>query len=182
MLDKILKELAKQVIEQMQEQSPAKRPPPGPPRGNARETMRRPPGNRPRSLQELRGAAKPARVNSPLDAEVIEATAVTPARSVESVADHVSRHLDSSAIASHASQLGDSVAREQQQLSQHVSQALGSGPQGNLARGRATGGETVVAQLADSESVAAQIARSLSSPQQIRTAFILGEILKRPEF
>ncbi|MFM7843119.1 MAG: hypothetical protein ACKPEY_02655 [Planctomycetota bacterium] len=98
----------------------------------------------------------------------------------ESVGDHVARHLNNSSIAEHAAHLGESVTREQQQMAQHVSQSLGAGPRGNLGRGGA--GEIVEARLLEPLTLAEQIAQSLSSPQQIRTAFILGEIMKRPDF
>lgn len=138
--------------------------------------------NRPSSNAPQRGdaASERHRQRSSNQVPTADETIVVGIPVSESVEEHVARHLDNSSIAEHTSHLGESVAREQQQLAEHVNQSLGKGPRGNLGRGAA--GEIVDARLLEPLTVAEQIARALSSPQQIRTAFILGEIMKRPEF
>ena len=118
---------------------------------------------------------------TPLEAEVVEAEPVTG----DDVAEYVERHLDSRRVTEHASHLGQEVAQAQDALAAHQRQLFGSGPKGNLAKtgpDTSTTGTAPSVKVDQSPSAAREIADLFRSPQDLRTAFILSEILRRPEW
>ncbi|MFO0903284.1 MAG: hypothetical protein U0939_09810 [Pirellulales bacterium] len=129
--------------------------------------------------------AQPARpLPGPLvAAEAVEVEPVTG----DDVAEYVARHLDSRRVTEHAAHLGEDVSRAQAQIQEHQRQLFGAGPQGQLAA-RAAAGDGSTSSVApkvtkaEPSDMAKNIASSLRSPESVRTAFILGEILQRPQW
>ena len=112
---------------------------------------------------------------------MVEAEAVTG----DDVAESVARHLDSSRVTEHAAHLGKEVIQTQDSLAAHQRQLFGSGPKGKLAKSgpdTSTTGTAPTVTTDQSPSAAREIAALFRSPQDLRTAFILSEILRRPEW
>ncbi|MFO0868731.1 MAG: hypothetical protein U0935_07240 [Pirellulales bacterium] len=114
-------------------------------------------------------------------AEIVEAEPVTG----DDVAEYVAQHLDSRRVTEHATHLGEDVARTDQQLASHQRELFGSGPRGRLGKSgpdKSATGEAPQVEQAQQNSIARDIAQLLQSPQELRSAFILGEVLRRPEW
>jgi hypothetical protein len=106
-----------------------------------------------------------------LDAEIVDAA---PVRRRAAVAKHVATHLDTSDVTARAAQLGAEVgladekveARLHQRFDHDVSRISDPEDKAGAAAGAA---------------FAARIAELFRSPQSIQQAFILNEIINRPE-
>ena len=129
--------------------------------------------------------ARPARpVSGPVvAAEIVEVEPVTG----DDVAEYVDRHLDSRRVTERASHLGEGFNRAQDEMQKHQRQLFGSGPQGRLAAGSSassgsTSGEAPIVAQAEKSNMAKSIGAALRSPDGVKTAFILGEILQRPKW
>lgn len=116
------------------------------------------------------------------DVEVVDAESV----GTESVANHVQKHLDTGEFQSRTGRLGAGVRAEEAELQAHFRQTFGSGPQGALTRTSASVTDTAPTAVssgsaAGGPSLAAEIRNLIGSPNDLRRAFILGEILRRPD-
>ena len=101
----------------------------------------------------------------------------------ESIADHVKQHVDSRDIASHADQLGQATQKSRQ-FESHVHQTF------DHEVGRLAGAQAAVPAQSDAASSpsaivprapAEMIAALLADADGVRNAFVLAEILGRPE-
>jgi hypothetical protein len=110
---------------------------------------------------------------SPIES-LVEAEPVTG----DDVAEHVDQHLDSRRVTSRADHFGEDVALADDHLDTHQRQLFGQGPQGGLA---ATAAPPVTSSQ-PTHCIVQDVAALLSSPQNLRAAFVLGEILRRPEW
>lgn len=102
----------------------------------------------------------------------------------DDVAEHVDQHLDSRRVTSRADHFGEDVALADDHLDTHQRQLFGQGPQGGLAS-RRLGTATAAPPVTSSQPthcIVQDVAALLSSPQNLRAAFVLGEILRRPEW
>jgi hypothetical protein len=152
-----------------------------------RATQRR--GERPMRERAARAATatpkappKPPREaarQAPIDVVPIER------RDFDAVAASVEKHLANRGFSERAEHLADEVARADEQMEQHLQQAFGHRV-GTLAAEAAVAGATPVTDVqptvkTDAPSAAASLAAVLASPQGMRQAIVLGEILARPE-
>ncbi len=128
-------------------------------------------------------AARPAKSNVVLEAEVVDAVSA----SGEDVARHVAQHRFAQDVSEHASHLGGAVTQELEAMQAHQRQLFGAGPQGRLSASStdaSTGrsGSAGGAEGDTGKSAAQTIAAMLRSKDSLRGALILGEILKRPSW
>ena len=131
--------------------------------------------------QAIRPAGPPRVLPAPppLDAngvEIVEAEPVTG----DDVAEHVQRHLSTSEFTQRAARLGDEVVHAPDDIQQHIADVFGHGPKGRL-----TGDKPTVATPGDASTTfapASDFAKLLRSPQDLRMAFIMSEVLRRPEW
>lgn len=116
-----------------------------------------------------------------VSAEVVEAEPVTG----DDVAAHVTEYLDSRRVTEGATHLGERVANADDELSAHQRQLFGSGPRSGLAHSPTAGtasGQTTRVERAAESSIAREVVAGLRTPQDIRLAFVLGEVLRRPDW
>jgi hypothetical protein len=116
-----------------------------------------------------------------VSAEVVEAEPVTG----DDVAAHVAEYLNSRRVTEGATHLGERVANADDELSAHQRQLFGSGPRSGLAHSPTAGtasGQTTRVERATDASIVGEVIAGLRTPQDIRLAFVLGEILRRPEW
>ncbi len=110
----------------------------------------------------------------PVEAELLEPP------TGEAVSDSVQRHLDTREFTVRASQLTEEIQRADQQREEHFRKTF-ERRIGNLAD--TSQGEPQPAAAGSqkpAESPAATIARMLASPEGVRQAIVLNEILARP--
>lgn len=179
--------LRKLIEKQMGPQAPAGRKP-APAQPNRPQQQQRPAAPRPAP----RPAPPPPRLTPVLDAQIVDDVVEVvdaEAASGRGVADHVAQHLRTDEFQQRTGQLGAGVLSEEQAVQAHVRQAVGQGPQGALARGSSvsTNSESASSHapmmtVADVAQIGAGIVGLLRSPRDLRQAFILGEVLRRPEF
>jgi len=161
-LENLLREIAEQ--QQGQPRPVAQRPAP------QRVPQPRPTPPRPAPQRPLVSRA------APVDAEVLDAEIVdaAPVRRRAAVAKHVEKHLDTSDLTTHAAQLGAEVGLADEKVEAHLHQKF----------------DHDVSRISDPEdkagaaagaAFAAQIVQLFRSPQSIQQAFILNEIINRPE-
>lgn len=159
-LENLLREIAEQ------QQPAAQRPaPPRPPQ--APPVQPRPAGQRP-SPQRPAAPRKPAEV---LDAEVVDAA---PVRRRAAVAQHVEKHLDTSDLTTSATRLGAEVGQADEKVEAHLHEKFDH----QLSRIDDPDDEVGAAAGA---AFATRITELFRNPQSIQQAFILNEILNRPE-
>jgi hypothetical protein len=151
-------------------------------------------------LSQARGAASGAQPPAPtpkppvmarrqLDVELDGPT--EPGRDFgQSVASHVQQHIGSGGLEDRASRLGQAVANVDEEVEHHLEEVFDHDI-GKLSHVVDT--DTSVAQGTDSsawekdeqapkiETTPAAIRRLLSNPDDIRSVFIISEILKRPD-
>ncbi|NLF68177.1 MAG: hypothetical protein GX575_03880 [Candidatus Anammoximicrobium sp.] len=146
-----LENLLREIAEQQQGQ-----PRPGPPRS----APQRPPVSRP----------------TPVDAEVLDAEIVDaePVRRRAAVTQHVEKHLDTGDVTAHAAQLGAEVGLADEKVEAHLRQKF------DHELGRMSDPEDEAGAAAGA-AFAARIAELFRNPQSIQQAFILNEIINRPE-
>jgi hypothetical protein len=94
----------------------------------------------------------------------------------ESVAEHVAEHVGSRTFAERTSHLGEQVAQADEKIETHLHQKFDR-ELGTLGHSRAAPS----AESPPADTLAAEIAAMLASPQGMRQAIVLGEILRRPE-
>lgn len=132
-------------------------------------------GGRPGGQPRVASAPPPPEV---VAADIVEVEPV----SGDDVAEHVERHLSNSEFRQRAARLGDEVVHAPDDIQQHIADVFGHGPKGRLTSGKptvATPGDTVASTAA---TPAAELAHLLRSPKDLRMAFILSEVLRRPEW
>ncbi|MEN6457480.1 MAG: hypothetical protein ABFC63_00995 [Thermoguttaceae bacterium] len=135
-------------------------------------------------------AAKPPRVqpSAPLTAQPVRADVAAKESPVGGkVTEHVRKYLDAEGFTQRADHLGEEVSRADQEADQHLHQVFDHDVS-NLA---ATPGETALAPAAVEPTVETppEVLGSLadgvldvfSNPSSVRQAFVLGEVLRRPE-
>jgi hypothetical protein len=134
-------------------------------------------------------------VSKPADVEIVEAEPVVGQGLDSEVADHVSKYLNTSQFSEKASQLGVRVGLADDIMDAHLHDrfdhrlgrlgaaaasvsAGSSGPLGSLGgqQGEAPGGASPL------EVPPSVFVRLLQSPEDLRRAIVLSEILNRPEF
>jgi len=168
-LEKLLREIAEQ--QQGQPRPPAQRPaPPRPAPQRAPQPQPRLAPAGPASPRPLPSRAAPE-VAEVLDAEIVEAA---PVRRRAAVAKHVEKHLDTSDITGHAAQLGAEVGQADEKVEAHLREKF------DHDLGRISDPEDKAGAAAGA-AFAAQMAQLFRSPQSIQQAFILNEIINRPE-
>jgi hypothetical protein len=105
-------------------------------------------------------------------------------RDFDAVAASVEKHLTNRGFTERAEHLADEIARADEQREQHLQQAFGHRV-GTLAAGSAVGAAPATdvqpEVKTEAPSTAAGLAALLASPQGMRQAIILSEILARPE-
>lgn len=164
-----LENLLREIAEQQQGQPrPAPRPAPprpAPPRAPQPRPAPPPPPQRPLG-------SRPA----PVDAEVLDAEIVdaAPVRRRAAVAKHVEKHLDTSDVTARAAQLGAEVGLADEKVEAHLHQKFDHDVS-RISDPEDTAGAAAGA------AFAARIAELFRSPQSIQQAFILNEIINRPE-
>jgi hypothetical protein len=115
----------------------------------------------------------------PVDADVVLLD--EPRR--ESVASSVEKHLQTGSFEKRAAHLTDDITRAEEQMEEHLQAAFGRRV-GTLADAPIAAGpvtDTPVAAIDDAPPAAAAFAQILRTPQGMREAIVLGEILARPE-
>jgi len=134
----------------------------------------------------------PRRLKAQIIEDVVEVIDAEPVRG-ESVAQHVSQHLDAGEFQSRSGRLGAGVRDEEAAMQSHFKETFGSGPKGNLSSSTSgvTGNApdssnqaatTAAAAIETGQSLASQVLNTIGSPNDLRRAFILGEVLRRPNF
>jgi hypothetical protein len=115
---------------------------------------------------------------SPIEAEVVDAEL---AETSDAVARHVTQHLrGTEEIAEHTRQLGADVDLADDKLEAHLHQVFDH----QLGRLKTTATDQAAAAASDVKRTgftAGSIAGMLLSPDSIRNAIVLGEILRRPD-
>jgi hypothetical protein len=119
------------------------------------------------------------------DAEVVQADDV----SGEDVAKHVARHLDTSGIVSHATHLGADIDQADDVMDAHLRDVfehrLGDLPGRSIAAKKSVlddkKGQAKAQEPAD-KMPGIDVRDMLKRPQDLRSAIILSEILRRPEY
>ncbi|MFM7070380.1 MAG: hypothetical protein ACKO38_01115 [Planctomycetota bacterium] len=102
----------------------------------------------------------------------------------DDVAEHVDQYLDPRRVTSRADHFAEGVALADDHLEAHQRELFGKGPQGGLAS-RRLGTATAAPPTTSSQPtqcIAQDVAALLRSPQNLRAAFVLGEILRRPDW
>ena len=102
----------------------------------------------------------------------------------DDIAEQVERYLDPKSVSSRAERFGEEVALADDHLEAHQRELFGQGPRGGLAAkklGTATAAPPMASAAAPS-GIAQDVAALMRSPQNLRAAFLLGEILRRPEW
>lgn len=133
----------------------------------------------PASRPQLAPPPVPQPVSSPpVAAEIVEAEL---AETADGVARHVSEHLrGTEQIAEHTRHLGEEVDQADDKLAAHLHQVFDH----QVGRLKKSATDVAAEAAADAQRTgitAGNIAGMLLSPQSVRNAIILGEILKRPE-
>ncbi|HPM80372.1 MAG TPA: hypothetical protein PLF81_06710 [Candidatus Anammoximicrobium sp.] len=161
-----LENLLREIAEQQQGQPRPAPPRPAPPRPAAQ----RAPQPRPAPQRPL------ASRSAPVDAEVLDAEIVdaAPVRRRAAVAQHVEKHLDTSDVTVHAAQLGAEIGQADEKVEAHLHQKFDH----DLSR---ISDPEDKAGAAAGAAFAARIVELFRSPQSIQQAFILNEIINRPE-
>ena len=161
-LENLLREIAEQ--QQPAAQQPARpRPAPQPRPAGQRPRPQRPAASRP-------GAPQPAEI---LDAEVVDAAPVS--RRAALTNQQVEKHLDTSDITASATRLGAEVGQADEKVEAHLHEKFDH----KLSRIDDPDDEVGAAAGA---AFAARMAELFRNPQSIQQAFILNEILNRPDF
>jgi hypothetical protein len=159
-LENLLREIAEQ-------QQPA-RPRPAPPRA----PQPQPAGQAPRPQRPAPsrpGAGQPAEV---LDAEIVDAAPVR--RHAAAVAKQVEKHPDTSDVTARATRLGSDVVQAAEKLEARLHEKF------DHQSSRMDDPDDKVGAAAGA-AFAARIAELFRDPQGIQQAFILNEIINRPE-
>lgn len=167
-----VEDFLRRLIEKQQAQKPPQRPTP------QRAARQRP-------AQQPRSAATPRQpVPRRLAAEVVEDVEIIDAEPVnqESVARHVATHIDTHEFQTRSGRLGAGVRDEEAALESHFRETFGSGPKGALANTSSSVTDASPGAEAKGPSAASQILGMIASPNDLRRAFILGELLRRPDF
>ena len=101
----------------------------------------------------------------------------------QSVASHVETHIDTREIAKHASHLGENVGAAREKVKERIQRKFDH-EVGHL-KVKTREGVTAIAAESTKEKVspvALDLVNLLTSPQSIRSAILLNEILRRPDF
>jgi hypothetical protein len=165
-----LENLLREIAEQQQGQPrPAQRP--APPR-QAPQRAPQPGPSRQRPAPQQPFASRAA----PVDAEVLDAEIVdvAPVRRRDVVARQLEKNLDTSDVTAHIAKLGAEVGLADEKIEAHLHQKF------DHDLGRISDPEDKAGAAAGA-AFAAQIAQLFRSPQSIQQAFILNEIINRPE-
>ena len=102
----------------------------------------------------------------------------------ESVAASVEKHLKTGTFEKRAAHLADDIVRADQQMEEHLQAAFGRRVgtlAGDAPAAKSPVTDTPTAAVEDAPSAAAAFAQILRTPQGMREAIVLGEILARPE-
>ncbi|MEX2115165.1 MAG: hypothetical protein WD845_18370 [Pirellulales bacterium] len=123
---------------------------------------------------------RPSLRDEPIDVDVVPLD--EPRR--DSVAASVERHMQSGSFAQRAEHLADDIVRADQEMEDHMQAAFGRrvgtlAGETPAASGPVTDVQTSV--VTDAPSPAAAFAQILRTPQGMREAVVLSEILARPE-
>lgn len=144
-----------------------------------RERATRPPESRPRAPKQPPAPPRQPLREAPVDADVVLVD--EPRR--ESVADSVEKHLQTGTFEKRAAHLTDDITRAEEQMEEHLQAAfgrrVGTLAGAPVAKGPVTDAPT--AAVEDAPSAAVAFAQILRTPQGMREAIVLGEILARPE-
>lgn len=168
------------------------------PQRPAPQQPQRPAQQRPAQPRQAPAARRPVprRLKAEIIEDVVEVIDAEPVEA-ESVARHVSKHLDAGEFQSRTGRMGAGVRQEEAALQSHFKDTFGGGPRVSLnstssaATGAATGGAadssndaatTAAAAIVSGPSLASQVLNTIGSPNDLRRAFILGEVLRRPDF
>ncbi len=106
----------------------------------------------------------------------------------ESVGQHVRRHLQTGGIAQRDAHLGDALGHADERLESHL-HGVFDHQVGSLTRQSGRAGMSVAEGTdagvwqhdAEMNPLSDQLFQMLSTPQQVRTALVLAEVLRRPE-
>lgn len=152
-----------------------------------------------RPVAQVRPAPQPLRRPPPrmLEPEIVDVVEIVDAEpaSGAGVSRHVNQHMDTSEYQARTGRLGAGVRAEEAALQSHLKETFGSGPKGQLAKsstvasdstsvngGAAPTTAAAAAQASSGPTIANQIISMINSPNDLRRAFILGEVLRRPSF
>ncbi len=117
--------------------------------------------------------------------DVMTAEAVAEPVTGDDVAAHVDQYLDPKRVTARSDRFGEEVALADDHLDAHQRELFGQGPRSGLSASR-LGTATAAAPTAPSartvNCIAQDVAALVRSPQNIRAAFVLGEILRRPDW
>jgi hypothetical protein len=166
-LENLLREIAEQQQPAAQRPAPPRPPQQAQPKPAQRPSSQRPSPHRP-SPQRPGASRVPAEV---LDAEVVDAA---PVSRRAAVAKHVEKHLDTSDLTASATRLGAKVGQADEKVEAHLREKFDH----QLSRIDDPDDEVGAAAGA---AFATRIAEMFRNPQSIQQAFILNEILNRPE-
>jgi hypothetical protein len=121
-------------------------------------------------------------LDTPVDVEIVEAEPVV----AEDVATHVAKHLNTREFSERTSHLGEHVGMADDDMDAHLHQKfdhklgrLGGALKSQVSDSDASAYEQP--QAAPASSGATEIAKLLRTPQNVRNAIVLSEILTRPE-
>ncbi len=126
--------------------------------------------------------AQPRQIGNATDVPVLEQ------RDFDAVAESVEKHLSNRSFGERAKHLADDIVRADEQMEQHMQAAFtrrvgtlqDSGDQGAKADSRPVT-DAEPSAVTDQSAAAAALAAMLRNPQSIRQAFVMQEILQRPE-
>jgi hypothetical protein len=111
-----------------------------------------------------------------------EAARREPIAKRESVAEHVRQHIDSAsrALGQQASKLGQRIVREDEEFDVQLKAKFDHEVGTLSSKDRVTDTPSQSPVTTDTSSPAAQLAALLASPDGVRQAVILNEVLRRP--
>jgi hypothetical protein len=147
--------------------------------GQQRERASRPPESRPRAPKQPPAPPRPSLRETPVDADVVSGDESRR----DSVAASVEKHLQTGTFEKRAAHLADDITRADQQMEQHLQEAFNRrvGTLAGTPVASAPVTDAATAPVEDTPSAAAAFAQILRTPQGMREAIVLGEILARPE-
>lgn len=146
-----------------------------------REPQPQPPQNQNRPPQKQRGGKqqRPPRIAPPVeevvDADIIDVDVI---ESADRFSKKVARDFrGSEQISKHASQIGRQLEQSDENMDAHVHQALDH----KLGTLKQSDTKAPQAQIDATTDVVLNLKKSLSSPDSLRNAIIVSELLRRPE-
>ena len=116
------------------------------------------------------------------EAEVVEPTIIEDDLRSGSVGSHVQSHLAAGRVSEHAEHLSDSIRHSSERVDRQVHRHLDH-ELGQIKKGETITDDQLAQSMGDDVSPdAIQLIQMLSTPQTVRQAILVAEVLRRPSF